>query len=110
MASAGRSLDDKQGIRLSETERTALLHALRDVQGEIFIYGSRTDPAARGGDIDVLVINRADSPYRLSQDITVKFQMECDEKIDVLVMNPDAMPEEQAAFVTMILKTGVRFR
>ncbi len=97
-------------LRLSETERLALQHALQDVQGEVFIYGSRTDLAARGGDIDVLVINRTSAPYRLSQDITVKFQMACDEKIDVLVVNPDTLSAEQGAFVQSILQTGVPFQ
>lgn len=100
----------KPQLRLSETEQLALHRALQDVPGEVFVYGSRTDPTAKGGDIDVLIIARVDSPYRLSQDITVKFQMECDEKIDVLVVNPDTIPEEQAAFVQSIFKKGVRLQ
>jgi len=80
-------------MRLLKEEKTALAHALQGVKGEVYLYGSRVDPDKKGGDIDLLVFTRVDSPYRLSQDIAVRFRMECDEKIDVLVVNPDHIPE-----------------
>ena len=89
-------------MRLLDQERTALRHALEGVDGKAFLYGSRTDPDRKGGDIDVLVLSRADSPYRLAQRIAVRFRMLCDEKIDVLVINPDEVPDEQSAFLSLI--------
>lgn len=94
-------------MRLLKKERDALKHALRGVDGTAYLYGSRTDESKKGGDIDVLVLARVESPYRLSQDISVRFRMECDEKIDVLVVNPDSMPESQRSFVSLIQKEAV---
>ncbi|MFA7370215.1 MAG: hypothetical protein WC334_11270 [Kiritimatiellales bacterium] len=71
------------------------------------MYGSRTDPSRKGGDIDVLVFARVDSPYRLSQEISVRFRMECDEKIDVLVVNPDHISDEQKPFLKLIQQEAV---
>jgi len=92
-------------MRLLDIEKTALTNALESVQGEVFLYGSRTDDTKRGGDIDLLVRSRTPSPYRLAQDITVQFQMVCDEKIDVLVVDPDHMTEEQHTFLSTITPT-----
>ena len=94
-------------MRLLEQEKKALIHALEGVTGQAYLYGSRTDDRKKGGDIDVLVLARVDSPYRLSQDISVRFRMECDEKIDVLVVNPDAIPESQRSFISLIRKDAV---
>lgn len=94
-------------MRLLDKERVALGKALRGVEGQVYLYGSRTDPRRKGGDIDILVFSQSDSPYRLSQDITVRFQMECDEKIDVTVVDPDRILESQKAFVNKIRKEAV---
>lgn len=94
-------------MRLLKQEKEALAHALEGVRGEAYLYGSRTDDCQKGGDIDVLVFARVDSPYRLSQDISVRFRMECDEKIDVLVVNPDSIPESQKSFISLIRKDAV---
>lgn len=84
-----------------------MAHALAEVDGEAYLYGSRVAVAKKGGDIDLLVFARVDSPYRLSQDIATKFRMECDEKIDVLVVNPDRIPAEQEPFLKLIRREAV---
>ena len=94
-------------MRLHQTELKALRHALADVDGQTFLYGSRTDDTRRGGDIDVLVYSKAASPYRLSQEIAVRFRMECDEKIDVLVVDPDHIAKEQEPFINLIRKHAI---
>ncbi len=96
-------------MRLLETEKMALRSALRGVNGIAYLYGSRADPSRKGGDIDLLVLSRDGAPYRLSQDIAVRFQMECDEKIDVLVVNPDRVPRDQRPFVDLVMKDAVPF-
>jgi predicted nucleotidyltransferase len=93
-------------MRLLELERTALLKALQGVDGHAYLYGSRVDPGRKGGDIDVLVFSRTRDPYRVAQDITVRFQMVCDEKIDVLVVDPERMQPEQRSFVDLVMRSS----
>jgi len=85
-------------MRLDETERKALSNAISGIKGEVYLFGSRVDDKKHGGDIDLLIYTKA-NPYLTSQNVSVKFQMECEEKIDVIVMNPEKMTEEQKAFV-----------
>ncbi len=94
-------------MRLTNKEREALDVALRGIDGKAYLYGSRTDPLKKGGDIDVLILSQTDSQYRLSQDVSVRFQMECDEKIDVLVVDPAHVPDDQKPFVSLIQKEAV---
>ena len=95
-------------MRISDQEKQALTHALAGVEGETYLYGSRVAAAKKGGDIDLLVLARVDSPYRLSRDIATRFRMECDEKIDVLVVDPDHIPAEQEPFLKLIRREAVR--
>ena len=46
-------------MRLSADEVKAICEEVRrlDSNAEIFLYGSRTDDSARGGDIDLLVVS-----------------------------------------------------
>ncbi|BBL70269.1 nucleotidyltransferase family protein [Methylogaea oryzae] len=48
-------------MRLSETERQAIRSAVaaRDPVATVFLFGSRADDAAKGGDIDLLVLSRS---------------------------------------------------
>ncbi|MEI8140962.1 MAG: nucleotidyltransferase domain-containing protein [bacterium] len=94
-------------MRLLDIEKKALAHALNGVEGVAYLYGSRTDPLGKGGDIDLLVFSHVDSPYRLSQKISVRFRMECDEKIDVLVVNPERISEEQKPFLELIKREAL---
>lgn len=94
-------------MRLLDIERQALAHVLKGVDGKAFLYGSRVLPSGKGGDIDVLVLSRAVSPHQLSRDIAVRFRMECDEKIDVLVVDPDHLPKEQKSFIDLIRREAV---
>ncbi len=86
-------------IRADKYEKKALLHALEDVEGEVYFFGSRTDFSKKGGDIDLLVFSKKDS-FDLSRKISRRFFMECEEKIDVIVFDKDNLTEEQAAFIS----------
>ena len=88
-------------MRLDHEESTALAHALAGVPGQAFLFGSRVNDAARGGDIDVLVLSSG-NPYRLSQRIATAFFAMCEEKLDVVVMNPERLTPEQRAFLSVI--------
>jgi predicted nucleotidyltransferase len=47
-------------VRLNENERQAILGAIgtQDPQADVYLFGSRVDDSARGGDIDLLVLSR----------------------------------------------------
>ena len=94
-------------MRLYPDEREALEGALRNVEGEVYLFGSRAHDDRRGGDIDLLVYSKSD-PFGLSRRIVREFQLRCDERIDVLVVDPAAMTAEQQAFVATL--DVVRFR
>lgn len=79
-------------IRLSEEKINRIRESIRkyDPDARVFIFGSRTDPSKKVGDIDVLVISdRIDSIARrkIRADLIVTLG---DRKIDLLVSdNPE---------------------
>lgn len=93
--------------RLDDQEKTALDYALDDINEEVYLFGSRADIIKKGGDIDILVFTKAD-PLETSQKIGLRFFEKCEEKIDVIVMDPDNLTEEQQAFLNMITKIRVK--
>jgi len=73
-------------MRLDKQEKKALKYALQNFQGEIYLFGSRTDNAGRGGDIDILLVPKsASGHFKLALDIQKKFFSHCEENIDVLI-------------------------
>lgn len=97
-------------MRLLDKEREALKAALNGVAGKVYLFGSRTDHARRGGDIDLLVLSHHPSPYHLARSIAVKFRMACDERIDVLVIDPERIQPHQVPFYSAALETAVPFQ
>lgn len=92
-------------MRLDKLQKKALKIALQNLQGddEVFLYGSRVDDSKRGGDIDLLIYSQLPG-FELSRKISRIFLKNCEEKIDVLVIDPVRMTKEQAVFVEMINK------
>lgn len=92
-------------MRLDKIQKLALSAALQklDAGDKAFLFGSRVDDAKRGGDIDLLVFSQQPS-FELSRKMTREFFRNCEEKIDILVINPLSMSEEQALFVDSIDK------
>lgn len=89
-------------MRLDATERNALKKALAGINAEqVFLFGSRVNDGAKGGDIDILVFS-AENPLKLSREVATRFFMECEERIDVVVMNPRRLTTEQRAFVATL--------
>ena len=73
-------------MRLDEQEKKALKYALKDFHGDIYLFGSRTDNAKRGGDIDILLVPKIKArPLKLALDIQRKFFSQCEEDIDVVI-------------------------
>jgi predicted nucleotidyltransferase len=92
-------------MRLSDLERRALAHALRDLDCRVEMFGSRIDDEARGGDIDLLVFApalAAEDRLRLSLRVAVAFRSVCDEKIDVHVLDPHDLTATERAFLGVI--------
>jgi predicted nucleotidyltransferase len=94
-------------MRLDRVEKAALENAIADADGEVYLFGSRVDDTKKGGDIDILVFSE-ESPFKVSQDVSVKFFMECEEKIDVVVINPNKLTKEQEAFLKIIEKEKLK--
>lgn len=92
-------------MRLDITQKTALKAALKNLNSndQAFLYGSRVDDSMRGGDIDLLIYSQQAS-FLLSRKITRDFFKLCEEKIDVLVLNPEVITQEQSLFVQSIKK------
>ena len=94
-------------LRLDQEQLTALDFALQGLPpGQIYLFGSRLDLKKRGGDIDILIFSEAD-PFQLSHQVAVNFFEKCEEKIDVLVINPNRLTEEQQAFLNQICKLQI---
>ncbi len=90
-----------ENVRIDAAERQAIMHAIKDVDEEVYLFGSRLNASKKGGDIDMLIFSTKDS-VELSRKITRRFFMECEEKIDVLVLDKDNLTEEQKAFVNTL--------
>ena len=92
-------------MRLDKIQRKALRVALKNLKGddEVFLFGSRVDDSKRGGDIDLLIYSKQPG-FELSRNISRTFFKNCEEKIDVLVIDPQHMTYDQAMFVQSIDK------
>jgi len=88
-------------MRLDAQEKIALEKAIEDINGKVYLFGSRVNNNKKGGDIDILIFSE-ENPYKLSQDVSIKFFMQCEEKIDVIVMNPGKLTQEQKSFLKII--------
>lgn len=94
-------------MRLDEEEIDAIAYALDGVPAEnISLFGSRVEPKRRGGDIDLLLLSSAPS-FETAQSIAVRFFSRCEEKIDVVVINPHQLTAEQSDFLSRITRIGI---
>ena len=82
-------------MRLSAIEQAAIrqtVSAVAGPQARVLLFGSRTDDAAKGGDIDLLVVvnQPVESPVRLGARIGARLQVALgDQRIDVVVVAPN---------------------
>jgi uncharacterized protein len=81
-------------MRLSEYERSSIREAVTNYipDAKILLYGSRTDDAKRGGDIDILILTpgEVDLRTRLKMEARI-WEKIGEQKIDVLIEKPDAL-------------------
>ena len=88
-------------MRLYPDEKLALDKALEGIDEEVYLFGSRIDDNKKGGDIDILIYSKKNS-FKLSQEVSRKFFMELDSKLDVVVFDKNNMTREQKAFVNTL--------
>lgn len=93
--------------RLDSLQEKALSQALKDVEGSIYLFGSRADLNKKGGDVDIMIIS--DQLYKVhfkkSLKIAVDYLAICDEKIDVIIFpSYDNQNYVQKDFFDHILK------
>jgi predicted nucleotidyltransferase len=104
-------LYNAEKLRLDAQQRMALEEALRDVHGIAYLFGSRVNAHARGGDVDVLVINEDEDKTNLELilKITRSYQQLCDERIDVTVYPVrQKQSQEQKDFFNHIQKVRIK--
>lgn len=92
-------------MRLSREEREAIVRAVTSVdeKADVYVFGSRTDDAARGGDIDILVLS---DTVTFDDKLTIKrrlFEDMEEQRVDIVVVRDWEDP-----FVRMIRKNAVR--
>ena len=78
-------------MRLHPAELDAIRTTLGalDPLGRIYLYGSRTDDAKSGGDIDLFL--EASRPLDMKTVLTTQYRLSsaCDTKVDLLIKSPD---------------------
>lgn len=94
-------------MRLDDQELSAIKAAISGEEvREVYLFGSRADDSKRGGDIDLLVYSQ-ERPFDLSLRISSRFFAECEEKIDVVVVDPNNLTANQSLFIEEIFSQNV---
>lgn len=92
-------------MRLSAHELQSIRDTLlaQDANGRIWLFGSRTDDARRGGDIDLYF--ETSQPISLKTALALEYRLAslCDTKVDLLVRNPGQVEKP----IHAIAKKGV---
>jgi hypothetical protein len=94
-------------VRLDDAESAALAAALDGVAAQsVELFGSRTDPTGRGGDIDVLLLS--DAPrLETARRVSIRFFMHCEERIDVVVLDPENLTAAEGAFLQSLRRVRI---
>jgi predicted nucleotidyltransferase len=100
-------LKELDKYRLDDIQKKALKNVLQNVEGEIYLFGSRTDLTKRGGDVDILIMSENVEPLKLKWELQTRYLMEADESIDIIVYNKSNLSEVQKAFLNSINKVRI---
>ena len=94
-------------VRLDDAEAAALAAAVDGVAAEaIELFGSRTEPASRGGDIDLLILTSAPR-FETARQVSRRFFAQCEERIDVVVLDPDRLTPAEDAFLRSLRRVRI---
>jgi predicted nucleotidyltransferase len=102
-----QQLREARLVRLDDVEAEALAEALDGIAAHtVELFGSRTDPAGRGGDIDVLIMS--DAPrFETARQVSSRFFSKCEERIDVVLLDPDNLTPAEAAFLQSLRRVRI---
>ena len=92
-------------MRLADEEKSAIHDTIcrADAQAQIYLFGSRVDDAAKGGDIDLLVLSKKIN-LMAKLDILAQLHLKLGErKIDVAVY-----PDASRPFPRLVMHEGIR--
>lgn len=92
-------------MRLAPKEQSAISEAIRhaDAEALIYLFGSRVDDAAKGGDIDLLVLSKKIDLMKKLGILAQLHQKLGERKIDIAVY-----PDTSRPFPRMVMQKGVR--
>lgn len=93
-------------MRLTSQQRRSILNAVRrqDPQARVILFGSRADPNAKGGDIDLLVVSDRiglHQEWEVRRDVLDEIGWQ---KLDLVVRRSDQL---DSAIVGIAMETGV---
>ena len=92
-------------MRITETEKYAILQVLAraDADAVVYLFGSRADDNAMGGDIDLLVLSRKIDLMGKLDVLAELHNALGDQKIDLAIY-----PDAQTPFARMAINRGAR--
>jgi hypothetical protein len=94
-------------VRLDNAEAAALAAAIDGVAaGSVELFGSRTDPSSRGGDIDLLILSAAPR-FETARRVSNRFFLHCEERLDVVVLDPDRLTAAESAFLQSLRRVKI---
>jgi predicted nucleotidyltransferase len=92
------------GMRLAPEEQLAIRDTIHqaDTDAMIYLFGSRIDDTAKGGDIDLLVLSKTINLMAKLEILAKLHQQIGERKIDIAVYRDTMSP-----FPKMVMQTGV---
>lgn len=92
-------------MRLANEEQSAISDAIHqiDAAASIYLFGSRTDDTAKGGDIDLLVLSKKIDLMAKLEILAQLHQKLGDRKIDIAIY-----PDATRPFPRMVMQEAIR--
>jgi predicted nucleotidyltransferase len=91
-------------MRLTQAERTEITRSIaaRDPSAAVYLFGSRVDDSARGGDLDLLVLSREISLWDRLDILAALHRTLGEQKIDLIVY-----PDLSKPFARIAAREGI---
>jgi methenyltetrahydromethanopterin cyclohydrolase len=102
-----RALRTAGRVRLDDAEAAAVAAAVDGIIADsVELFGSRTDLAGRGGDVDLLILTSAPR-FETARRVSSRFFMQCEERVDVVVLDPDQVTAGEAVFLASLRRVRI---
>ena len=91
-------------MRISDEEHTVISNTIHqaDAEAAIYLFGSRADDSAKGGDIDLLVLSKKINMMDKLEILAYLHQRLGERKIDIAIY-----PDTTRPFPRMVIKNSV---